>query len=48
LAQWPSSICGWTSTWIHVPFGVCAFQEATSSLKSNDRSVTPDVHVPYW
>jgi hypothetical protein len=36
LAQWPSSIFGCISTWIHVPLGVVAFQEATSSLKPNE------------
>ena len=46
LAQWPSSICGCTSTWTQVPAGVFAFQDETSSLNPNDRFVTPEVHVP--
>ncbi len=46
LAQWPSSICGLTSTWIQVPGGVCAFQEATSSLNWKSSRVGADVQVP--
>ena len=36
FAQWPSNIFGCTSTRIHVPFGVVAFQDAMSSLKPNE------------
>ena len=46
LAQWPSSICGCTSTWIQVPAGVVAFHDATSSLNPNESFVTPEVQVP--
>jgi len=46
FAQWPSSSCGCTSTCTHVPEGVFAFHEATSSLKPKPRPVTPDVQVP--
>ena len=46
LAQWPSSICGCTSTWIQVLGGVFAFHDETSSLNPNERCVTPDVQVP--
>jgi hypothetical protein len=45
LAQWPLSICGCTSTWIHVPAGVLAFHDATSWLTGKS-VVTPEVQVP--
>ena len=47
-ATCPFSSVGFISTWIHVPGGVCAFQEETSSFHGNDNVVSPEVHVPYW
>ena len=35
------------STWIQVPAGVSAFQEAISSVASNPTGVTGEVQVPY-
>ena len=33
---------------IHVPAGVCAFHDATSSSKANATGVHVEVHVPLW
>src|SRR3954449_7177842 len=48
FAQCPSFSCGWISDSTHVPAGVVAFHDETSSLNSNVVGYTGDVHVPDW
>ena len=45
-AQCPSSSCGSTSDWIHVPGDVFAFHDDTSSLNGNESLYTGEVQVP--
>ena len=47
FATCPLSSVGFISTWIHVPGGVCAFHDETSSFHGNESVVGAEVQVPY-